>query len=57
MNIQLLDQNSQLGGVGANNVLSRGAQSGRGLPCEKYLNLEKSRRKETYDTRKTIDPM
>jgi hypothetical protein len=29
-------------GVCHQNVLNRGEQSGRGLPCEKLFNLEKS---------------
>jgi hypothetical protein len=49
------DQNDLEGG-GGNKVFDRGAASGRGLPYKNCLNVEKSRGKEIYDTRKTIDP-
>jgi hypothetical protein len=47
---------NDLEGVGGNKVFDRGVASGRGLPHEKCLNLERYRKEKKNDTGKTVDP-
>lgn len=53
--ISLNDLLNNGGGRGGQKVSTMGVTSGRGQPHGKYLNLEKSRIKEGYDQRKTVD--